>query len=54
MGSKYNSLLKVKWIECTDEEEQKMGTIQVIETINEIRCYADTIPKLLNWLNNEL
>lgn len=49
----YN-LKRSLWIECTDEEEQQMGTIQATETINEIRHYADTILKLLNWLNNEL
>lgn len=47
----YN-LKRSLWIECTDAEEQQMGTIQVTETINAIRHYADTIPKLLNWLNN--
>jgi hypothetical protein len=31
-----------------------MGTAQVTGTIYEIRNYADQIPKLLNWLNNEL
>ncbi|GLV64463.1 membrane protein [Bacillus mycoides] len=40
-------------IECTDEEEQKLGTAQVTTTLNEIHLYAVTIPKLLNWLNNE-
>jgi thiamine kinase-like enzyme len=49
----YN-LKRSLWIECTDDEEQKMGTAQVTGTIYEIRNYADQIPKLLNWLNNEL
>ncbi|MFD1739200.1 phosphotransferase [Bacillus salitolerans] len=49
----YN-LKRSLWIECADEEEQQIGTIQVTETINEIRLYAGTIPKLLNWLTNEL
>lgn len=40
-------------IECTDEEEQKLGTIQVVETIHDINFYADTILKLVNWLNND-
>lgn len=40
-------------LECTDEEEQKLGTNQVTTTLNDINLYADTIPKLLNWLNNE-
>ncbi|CAM4239495.1 Aminoglycoside phosphotransferase domain-containing protein [Bacillus manliponensis] len=49
----YN-LKRSLWIESTDEEEQKFGTIQVIETINEMNLYADIIPKLLDWLHNEL
>lgn len=40
-------------LECTDEEDQKLGTDQVTTTLNEIHLYAETIPKLLNWLNNE-
>ncbi|WP_020061963.1 aminoglycoside phosphotransferase family protein [Bacillus sp. 123MFChir2] len=48
------SLKRSLWIECTDEEEQQLGTIQVTETIHEIRHYADTILKLLSWLNHEL
>nr|WP_255265696.1 aminoglycoside phosphotransferase family protein [Bacillus cereus] len=40
-------------LECTDEEDQKLGTDQVTTTLNEINLYADTIPKLSNWLNNE-
>ncbi|MBY6036915.1 phosphotransferase [Fictibacillus nanhaiensis] len=48
----YN-LKRSLWIECTEEEEQQMGTMQVTGTINEIRLYADTIPKLLNWLNDD-
>ncbi len=48
------SLKRSLWLECTDEEEQKMGTAQVKGTIYEIRNYADQLPILLNWLNNEL
>ena len=48
----YN-LKRSLWIECTDEEEQQMGTNQVIVTINAIKCYADMIPKLEKWLNDE-
>ncbi|MED1559036.1 phosphotransferase [Bacillus paramycoides] len=40
-------------IECTDEEEQRLGTIQVTETIYEINFYADTIAKVVTWSNNE-
>ncbi|SCC34353.1 phosphotransferase [Bacillus mycoides] len=38
-------------IECADEEEQKLGTIQVVETIHDINFYADTILIVVNWLN---
>lgn len=48
------SLKRSLWIECTDNEEQRMGTAQVTKTIYEIRNYADQVPKLLNWLKNEL
>jgi hypothetical protein len=41
------------WIECNDEEEQKMGTTQVIGTINEIKKYAAIVPMLLDWLDNK-
>ena len=37
-------------IACSDEEEQKMGTAQVIETIHGICRYADGIPEIECWL----
>lgn len=37
-------------IECTDEEEQQMGTTQVIETVSAIKRYADVISEIENWL----
>jgi len=49
----YN-LKRSLWIECTDAEEQQMGTDQVNCTINAIRRYADMIPELEKWLNNEI
>lgn len=49
----YN-LKRSLWIECTDQEEQQMGTAQVLATINDIRRYADMIPELETWLNDEL
>ncbi|WEG12237.1 phosphotransferase [Pullulanibacillus sp. KACC 23026] len=48
----YN-LKRSLWIECSNEEEQKLGTTQVIGTIKEIRDYAEKISKLVNWLNNQ-
>jgi len=48
------SLKRSLWIECTDEEEQKMGTAQVTGTINSIIRYADMICELEKWLNNEI
>jgi len=41
-------------IECTDKEEQNMGTTQVIETINSLIYYSERIPELEKWLNNEI
>jgi thiamine kinase-like enzyme len=37
-------------IECSDKEEQQMGTTQVIETINAIIGYADIISEAEEWL----
>lgn len=48
------SLKRSLFIECTDVEEQKMGTAQVIGTINAIRGYADMIYEIETWLNNEI
>lgn len=48
------SLKRSLWIECTDEEEQQMGTGQVAGTINAIRRYAEIITELEKWLNNEI
>lgn len=41
-------------VECTDEKEQQMGTVQVVGSINAIRHYADMISELEKWLNNEV
>ncbi len=49
----YN-LKRSLWIECTDQEEQHMGTAQVVETINSISRYADMISELEKWLENEI
>ena len=48
------SLKRSLWIECTEAEEQQLGTEQVIATIKAIRGYADMIPKLEKWLNTEI
>ncbi len=47
------SLKRSLWIECADEEEQKLGTDQVTATIHEIRHYAEQFPQLLLWLTGE-
>lgn len=49
----YN-LKRSLWIECTEAEEQQMGTTEVIGTINHIRRYADMVSELEKWLNNEI
>lgn len=48
----YN-LKRSLWIECTEAEEQQMGTTEVIGTISHIRSYADMISGLEKCLNNE-
>ncbi|EIT87459.1 aminoglycoside phosphotransferase [Fictibacillus macauensis ZFHKF-1] len=48
------SLKRSLGIECSDKEEQQLGTTQVTGTIYDIKSYAKQIPKLLGWLDNEL
>ncbi|WP_400247478.1 phosphotransferase [Niallia sp. JL1B1071] len=48
----YN-LKRSLWMECSDEEEQMMGTTQAIETIKEIKDYVEKIPILVDWLIQE-
>lgn len=48
------SLKRSLLIECTDKEEQNLGTSEVIKTINSIKSYASMIFKLEKWLNDEL
>ncbi|QUI23587.1 phosphotransferase [Vallitalea pronyensis] len=49
----YN-LKRSLWIECSDTEEQYMGTIQVTDTIDALRRYANNIIHLENYLNYEI
>lgn len=46
------SLKRSLWIECSDENEQQMGTEQVMGTIHAIINYADKISELEKWLND--
>ncbi len=46
------SLKRSLWIECTDEEEQQMGTSQVTGTIKAIKRFGTMISELERWLNN--
>lgn len=39
-------------IECSSDEEQKLGTKEVVKTIQSIRDYSKLIPVLLKWLYN--
>lgn len=48
------SLKRSLRIECTDEEEQEMGTAQAIETIKSIKRYAYMIPQIQKWLIDEI
>ena len=46
------SLKRSLYIECSDENEQKMGTKHVMDTINELKQYEKNSAILLKWLNN--
>jgi aminoglycoside phosphotransferase (APT) family kinase protein len=48
----YN-LKRSLWIECADEQEQQLGTEQVIETINALKRYAARMPEIERWLDDE-
>ncbi|XEC95771.1 aminoglycoside phosphotransferase family protein [Paenibacillus tarimensis] len=39
-------------IECTDEEEQRLGTAQITGTINAIGRYSDMLSELEKWLTH--
>lgn len=45
----YN-LKRSLWLECTDEEEQRLGSAQVIGTINALKSYAEIVPEVEEWL----
>lgn len=48
------SLKRSLWIECTDEKEQQLGTLQVSGTINALEQYEDMISNLETWLINDI
>lgn len=45
------SLKRSLWIECTDIEEQLVGTSQVIYTLEALKQYENMISEMKNWLN---
>ena len=45
----YN-LKRSLWMECSDREEQELGTEQVIETIRELSEYGERVPQIVKWL----
>ncbi|WP_127539513.1 phosphotransferase [Paenibacillus illinoisensis] len=45
------SLRRSLWIECTDQDEQRMGTAQVIGTIEDLKRYDRIIPEVENWMS---
>lgn len=47
----YN-LKRSLWIECTDEEEQLLGTSEVFKTIEKIIRYAEIMPILTKWVHD--
>ncbi|SDP47406.1 aminoglycoside phosphotransferase family protein [Halobacillus aidingensis] len=48
----YNLKRSLK-MECSDEDEQKLGSVQVTETIMELQQYENSLPILRDWLSNE-
>jgi thiamine kinase-like enzyme len=46
----YNMKRSLK-IECSNNEEQSLGTIEVVNTLKSINNYLHIIPELLKWLN---
>jgi thiamine kinase-like enzyme len=38
------------WMECADDQEQKLGTAQVKDTLRDIKNYAMAIPLLEEWI----
>ncbi len=45
----YN-LKRALLLECTDEEEQRLGEREVISTLKLLNDYSQEVPKLLKWL----
>lgn len=39
-------------LECTDDEEQHLGTVQVTETMNALLGYADIILEIEDWVSS--
>lgn len=48
----YN-LKRSLWMECTDKQEQQMGSDQVTATINALTRYADRTSEIEQWLVDE-
>ncbi|MCJ8010755.1 phosphotransferase [Paenibacillus sp. KQZ6P-2] len=48
------SLKRSLWIECTDEKEQRRGTLQVADTINALIQYEEMVSEIENWLKNDI
>ncbi|MGF9697916.1 MULTISPECIES: phosphotransferase [Paenibacillus] len=45
------SLKRSLWIECTDQDEQRMGTAQVTWTIKALKQYDSIIPEVESWMD---
>lgn len=48
------SLKRSLWIDCTDAQEQQMGSEHVTTTIKELNDYANIVPTILSWLNGSI
>ncbi len=45
------SLKRSLWLECSDEDENRMGTDQVFGTIDNINKYTSEKDEIISWLN---
>jgi thiamine kinase-like enzyme len=45
------SLKRSLWLDCADENEQKLGTEQVLVTFDSIERYLNQIIRIKKWLN---
>lgn len=47
------SLKRSLGLECADEEERELGTLQVTDTLNALNEYENLLTMLKCWLRND-